>query len=240
MILAAALAAALTVLTGCASGDDDDADAVADTTAAPTTTVADTTTVPPTTPTTAGVAARIEPVTPELLGSSWHEGCPIGAENLRLLTLPFVGFDGTVQAGQMIVHADVAVDVVQVFRTLYETKFPIERMELVTEYDADDDKSTMANNTSAFNCRQITEGGGWSQHSYGRAIDINPVQNPYVYADGHVLDPAAEPYLDRTSTDPGVIHAGDVVVESFAAIGWGWGGDYDTRKDYQHFSTTGT
>ena len=141
-------------------------------------------------------------------------------------------------AGTLIVHADVAIIVVNVFRTLYEAKFPIERMEPVTTYDSDDDKSTKANNTSGFNCREITEGGGWSQHAYGHAIDINPVQNPYVYADGHVLDPAAEPYLDRTSTDPGVIHDGDVVVRSFAAIDWGWGGNYDTRKDYQHFSTS--
>ncbi len=139
----------------------------------------------------------------------------------------------------MVVHADVVTDVLQVFQRLYSTGFPIEKMQLVTEYDADDDKSTKANNTSGFNCRQITEGGGWSQHAYGRAVDINPVQNPYVYADGHVLDPAAEPYLDRSNTGPGVIHDGDVVVQSFKELGWGWGGDYETRKDYQHFSTTG-
>jgi hypothetical protein len=239
MILAALVAVALTVAAGCSSGDDDDAAATVDTTATATTAPETTTVAGPTPTSLIGVAARVEPVTQEQLGASWHEGCPVAPGDLRLLTIPYIGFDGQVHAGQMVVHADVAVSVVQVFRTLYDAKFPIEKMELVTEYGADDDQSTMANNTSGFNCRRITEGSEWSQHAYGKAIDIDPVQNPYVYADGHVLDPAAEPYLDRSNTDPGVIHDGDVVVDSFAAIGWGWGGDYDTRKDYQHFSKTG-
>jgi len=96
-----------------------------------------------------------------------------------------------------------------------------------------------ANNSSAFNCRAVTGGGRWSEHAYGRAIDLNPVQNPYVDRDGSVLDPASAPYTDRTRRDPGMIRTGEVVVEAFAAIGWEWGGNFRSIKDYQHFSQSG-
>ena len=187
----------------------------------------------------AGYAGTVAPVDAARLPASWRSGCPVGPENLRLLTLPFVGFDGGEHTGELVVHQDSADRIVGVFRTLFDARFPIERMELVDVYGADDDRSTMANNTSAFNCRPVTGGGGWSQHSYGRAIDINPVQNPYVYRDGHVLDPNAAPFTDRNRTDPGMIKPGDVVVSAFAAIGWGWGGNFNSIKDYQHFSATG-
>lgn len=178
-------------------------------------------------------------VDPARLPASWREGCPVGSEDLELFAIDCLGFDGAVHTGELVVHADVAADVASVFRTLLDARYPIERMELVDVYGGSDDASTMANNTSAFNCRAITGGSRWSQHSYGRAIDINPVQNPYVYRDGHVLDPAAQRYTDRSLQDPGMIHAGDVVVSAFAAIGWEWGGNYSSIKDYQHFSETG-
>ncbi|MDZ4826658.1 MAG: M15 family metallopeptidase [Actinomycetota bacterium] len=178
-------------------------------------------------------------VDPARLPASWREGCPVGSEDLELFAIDYLGFDGAVHTGELVVHADVAADVASVFRTLLDARYPIERMELVDVYGGSDDASTMANNTSAFNCRAITGGSRWSQHSYGRAIDINPVQNPYVYRDGHVLDPAAQRYTDRSLQDPGMIHAGDVVVSAFAAIGWEWGGNYSSIKDYQHFSETG-
>lgn len=158
---------------------------------------------------------------------------------MRLLTVPYWGFDGASRTGELVVHRDVAAEVESVFRALYEARFPIERMELVDVYGGNDDASMTANNTSAFNCRPITGGGRWSQHSYGRAIDINPLQNPYVYRDGSVIDPAAAPYTDRSRQDPGMIHAGDVVVNAFAGIGWSWGGNFTSTKDYQHFSESG-
>jgi hypothetical protein len=187
----------------------------------------------------AGFAGTVAPVDAPRLPASWRSGCPVGPENLRLLTLAFVGFDGGEHTGELVVHQDSADRIVGVFRTLFDARFPIERMELVDVYGADDDRSTMANNTSAFNCRPVTGGGGWSQHSYGRAIDVNPVQNPYVYGDGHVLDPNAAPFTDRGRTDPGMIKPGDVVVSAFSGIGWGWGGNFNSIKDYQHFSATG-
>jgi hypothetical protein len=179
--------------------------------------------------------AFILPVTTERLGPSWREGCPVGAEDLRLVNLSRVGFDGEVHRGELIVDERVAVEVARIFADLYFDRFPIERMETVEKYGADDDRSMAANNTSAFNCRPITGGTAWSVHSYGRAIDVNPIQNPYISRSGTVLPPAGAPYVDRTRTDPGMIHAGDATVEAFERRGWDWGGYWTTPIDYQHF-----
>jgi hypothetical protein len=170
--------------------------------------------------------------------ASWHPGCPVRLEDFRLLSLDHWGFDGAVHKGEMVVHRDQADAVIRVFGRLFEAAFPIEQMVLVDEYGGDDDRSMAANNTSAFNCRPVTGGTSWSEHSYGRAIDINPIQNPYVTS-ASVLPPAGVPYADRTKDVPGMIHTSDVVVGAFASIGWGWGGDWSSIKDYQHFSATG-
>ncbi|MCZ7536488.1 MAG: M15 family metallopeptidase [Acidimicrobiia bacterium] len=169
---------------------------------------------------------------------SWRPGCPVPLEDLRLVRLSHWDFDGAVTTGELVVHRDVADDVVAVFAELFDARFPVMRMELVDVYGADDDLSTAANNTSAFNCRAVTGGARWSEHSYGTAIDINPVQNPYV-SNGSVLDPHAAPYLDRSLGAPGMILEGDVGVAAFAEIGWEWGGDWTEPIDYQHFSATG-
>jgi hypothetical protein len=237
-------ALAVTLLANC---DDGGAGGSAPTTASlRTTTTTAAPAVPSTTSTTApapattvAAAATVAPVDPARLSASWRPGCPVAPADLRLLSIPYVGFDGATHVGELVVHHEVADDIVDVFARLYTAGFPIERMELVDVYGGDDDQSTRANNTSAFNCRPITGGGRWSEHAYGAAIDINPVQNPYVYRDGTVLDPNAAPYLDRRRTDPGVIHDGDTVVQAFADIGWGWGGDFNATKDYQHFSRSG-
>ena len=159
-------------------------------------------------------------------------------EDLRLVTLSHRGMDGVDHTGEIVVHRDAAAGVVQVFSALFDARFPIRRMELIDVYGGDDDLSTLANNTSGFNCRETTGGSGWSQHSYGTAIDINPVQNPYV-SHGSVLDPSATRYLDRSLDEPGMIHDGDAVVQAFSAIGWDWGGHWSEPLDYQHFSRSG-
>ena len=105
-------------------------------------------------------------------------------------------------------------------------------------YDGSDDASMAANNTSAFNCRAVTGGSSWSEHSYGTAIDVNPLVNPYVRGNT-VLPPEGSRYADRTRDDPGMIHSGDSTVEAFSARGWIWGGTWSSPKDYQHFSTSG-
>lgn len=179
--------------------------------------------------------AVIKSVTAERLGSSWHEGCPVGPGQLRLVSLNFVGFDGAVHRGELVVNADRAIEVAYAFSSLYFGRFPIERMETVEKYDSDDDASMAANNTSAFNCRAITGGTAWSNHSYGRAIDINTVQNPYISGSGTVYPPNGAPYVDRTLSTPGMIHAGDATEQAFTTRGWTWGGSWDTPIDYQHF-----
>jgi hypothetical protein len=179
--------------------------------------------------------ATVHTVTAEQLGLSWREGCPVGPDELRLVRMSVLGFDGKVHRGELVVAAAVASDVVATFAELYHHRYPIERMVTVDKYDADDDASMAANNTSAFNCRAITGGTAWSNHSYGRAIDINPLQNPYISGSGAVYPPNGAPYTDRTRTDPGLIHADDVTVRAFERRGWSWGGYWDTPIDYQHF-----
>jgi hypothetical protein len=180
----------------------------------------------------------ISAVTAERLGSSHRAGCPVLSSDLRLLEVSHLGFDGRVHRGQIVVHRSAATAVVEVFRRLYDARFPVQRMVTVDRYGGDDDASMAANNTSAYNCRRTTGGTGWSEHAYGAALDINPVQNPYVRGDV-VAPEAGRAYLDRSDVRPGMVTAGDTVVRAFAAAGWEWGGNFRTLKDYQHFSASG-
>lgn len=186
---------------------------------------------------------RIGPRLRERMRFSHHPGCPVRLRDLRYLQLSFVSFTGDTRTGEMVVHKSVARLVVRVFRTLFDARFPIRRMRLVDTYQGEDNLSMSANNSSAYNCRRTTSGDGWSQHAYGRAIDINPVQNPYLV--GTVVAPLeGQRYaaVDRSAQAPyvrGAIRSVDVVVRAFARIGWLWGGDWTLAKDYQHFSVTG-
>ena len=182
--------------------------------------------------------ARVLPVTAARLGSSHRAGCPVPVADLRLLSVTHLGFDGRPRQGELVVRAAVAPAVVEVFRRLYDARFPVQRMVTVDRYGGDDDASMAANNTSAYNCRTTTGGSGWSEHAYGTALDINPVQNPYVQG-SFVAPEAGRAYLDRSNVRTGMVTAGDVVVRAFAAAGWEWGGDFRTLKDYQHFSQSG-
>jgi len=181
---------------------------------------------------------RTTPVTAARLGSSHRAGCPLPVSDLRLVTVTHWDTTGRSTRGELVVHRDLAAAVVRVFRALHAARFPVERMETVDRFGGDDARSMAANNTSAYNCRATTGGTGWSEHASGRAIDVNPVQNPYVR--GATVEPTAgRAYLDRSVRRPGMVVAGDAVVRAFAAVGWEWGGDFRTLKDYQHFSQTG-
>jgi D-alanyl-D-alanine carboxypeptidase len=162
----------------------------------------------------------------------------VPVDQLRAVDVTHFGNDGAVHTGRLIVAANLASQMVDIFRDLYVARFPIQRMEPIDVYGGDDNRSMRANNTSAFNCRPVTGGGGWSEHAYGRAIDVNPLVNPYVKG-ATVLPPEGRPYADRSRNDTGMIHGGDAVVNAFAARGWAWGGYWSSLKDYQHFSTTG-
>jgi poly-gamma-glutamate synthesis protein (capsule biosynthesis protein) len=170
------------------------------------------------------------------MASSWRRGCPVPRRDLRYVQLSFVGFDGAARTGELVLHEDVVDDVAWVFEQLYERRFPVRRMRLVDDYGGSDARSMAANNTSAFNCRRTTGGSSWSEHSYGRAVDINPVQNPYVYR-GDVQPPRGASYVDRSPLREGMVTR--AVRRAFRQVGWQWGGAWTSRKDYQHFSQTG-
>jgi poly-gamma-glutamate synthesis protein (capsule biosynthesis protein) len=184
--------------------------------------------------------SRIGPATRELMtGRSWRPGCPVGFPALRIVRVTFWGFDRRGHTGRLVVHRWYADEMVRVFRRLFETRFPIKQMRLVDRYGADDKRSMAANNTSAFNCRW--RGGvccRWSQHAYGKALDLNPVQNPYIWSGG-ASPPAGRNYLDRSDRRRGMVFRRDRVWWAFRAAGWEWGGDWSGEKDYQHFSANG-
>jgi D-alanyl-D-alanine carboxypeptidase len=186
-----------------------------------------------------GTISRIDgTLAKTMTGVSWRPGCPVHLRDLRLLTLSHWRFDGKSRTGRLIVHADVAREMVGVFRTLYRARFPVRRLVPVDAYGASDFRSIEADNTSAFNCRFVEGTTRWSEHAYGRALDINPIENPYV-SGGRTSHPASEPYLDRSRRRPGMAYEGGVLVRAFDAIGWGWGGRWTSVKDYQHFSASG-
>jgi hypothetical protein len=174
-----------------------------------------------------------------MTGSSWHRGCPVGLSDLRLVTLRFWGFDRRAHRGKLVVHRRWAPKIAKLFSKLYDARFPIRRMHLVDRYGASDMRSMKADNTSAFNCRY--RNGvccTWSQHAYGRAIDISPVENPYVGPWG-VSPPKGARYRDRSPLRRGMLAKHDRVWWAFHAIGWSWGGSWSWPIDYQHFSATG-
>lgn len=187
-----------------------------------------------------GRAERLDAQTrARMTGVSWHRGCPVGLDRLRLLTVDHWGFDGEVHRGRLVVNRDVAAGMLRTMRSLYRLHFPIRQMRLVDAYGADDHRSMDADNTSAFNCRTVAGTSRWSEHAYGRAIDVNPVENPYVTESGYVSPPAGARFADRSQRAKGLIHGGGPVVDAFAAAGWKWGGAWVGTKDYQHFSTSG-
>jgi hypothetical protein len=186
-----------------------------------------------------GTIARIDPAQAKrMTGVSWRPGCPVPLRDLRLLRLSYRRFDGGVRTGRLIVHEDVARDVLGVFRNLYAERFPIRRMVPVDAYGGSDFRSIEADNTSAFNCRYVAGTRRWSEHAYGRAIDVNPIENPYV-SGGRTSHRASIRYLDRSWRRAGMAYEGSVLVRAFDAIGWGWGGRWTSVKDYQHFSASG-
>jgi hypothetical protein len=180
-------------------------------------------------------AATIEPVRWADLRGSYRAGCPIGPAQLLTVVVAYWGFDGKPRVGRIVVSRRVAPSIARVFRTLWEARFPIRRLQPVSAYRGSDDASMAADNTSAFNCRFVGGTSRWSRHAYGDAIDVNPVENPYVR--GATVSPhAGRGYLDRSRARRGMAMPDGVLVRAFAAVGWKWGASFG---DYQHFSTTG-
>jgi hypothetical protein len=171
--------------------------------------------------------------------STWQPGCPVAKDSLTYITMTFWGFDQEPHTGELIVHRSVARDVVTVFRALYRARWPIEEMRVTSREELDLPPTGDGNNTSAFVCRPARLSEEWSQHAYGLAVDVNPFHNPYV-SDEVTLPELAIAYRDREWRRPGMIHRGDPVTSAFAKIGWSWGGDWTSAKDWMHFSRSGT
>jgi hypothetical protein len=187
-------------------------------------------------------ARRIGPsMRARMTGSSWRPGCPVALSDLRLLRIGYWGFDRRPHVGRMIVAASAVDPVRRAFEELFGERFPIRRMRLIDDYDGSDHASIEADNTSAFNCRKATGSSRFSEHAYGRAIDVNPIENPYVYPDGTTVHRASRPYLDRSRHRRGMAYRGGVLVRAFTRVGWSWGGDWKppSATDFQHFSATG-
>jgi hypothetical protein len=190
---------------------------------------------------TAAFRGSIAPIGREraaaMTGVSWRPGCPVALHDLRVVTASYRDFAGRPRTGRVIAHRDVAAGVLGVLRRLYTAGFPIRRLVPIDAYGGSDFRSIEADNTSAFNCRPVDGTNTWSEHAYGRAIDVNPIENPFV-SGGRTSHPASVPYLDRTRCRRGMACPGNALVSAFAAIGWGWGGDWSSVKDYQHFSAS--
>lgn len=175
-----------------------------------------------------------EPLKNATLEHTWHAGCPAPLTDLQLLSVSYWDFNAIQRDGLLIVNRAVASDVLAAFRSLYAHGFLIEKMRPVEEYGGSDDRSMAANNTSAFNCRDVTgKPGRFSNHSWGRAIDINPLTNPMLLG-SKVLPPEGSRYIDRSKASPGSILAGSFIVKLFQDRGWTWGGDWKD-PDFQHF-----
>jgi hypothetical protein len=178
-------------------------------------------------------------------GGFWHRGCPVSLSDLRLLTVSYRGFDRQAHTGQLVISKDAARPLASVFGQLYRMRFPIRHMGLADAYGPKGSRPRDGDVSGSFECREAVPSpctggrgtGSWSMHAYGLAVDLNPVENPYVGC-GQSRDPAARPYRDRSRHRPGMVTRR--VVEAFRAIRWGWGGSWTgNTKDYMHFSSSG-
>jgi len=177
----------------------------------------------------------------------WHSGCPVSLSDLRVLTVTYHGFDGKTHTGQLVVNRKAAAPLRAVFRQLFELEFPLRHMAFADTYGPVKGRPADGDVTASFECRQASASpcgglannttGTWSEHAYGEAIDLNPVENPYVGC-GMTRDRTALSYLKRDNVRPGMVTP--AVVAAFRAVGWGWGGSWTgSTRDYMHFSATG-
>lgn len=170
-----------------------------------------------------------------MMDVTWSEDCPVSMDDLRLVRVLHWTETGQVQWGELIVTQRVSDNVRRVFESLYQQRFPIHSLKLAYQYDGSDEESMADNNTSAFNCRKVRGTNNWSEHSYGEALDINPLWNPWVKG-AKVLPKNATRFVDRTMVVPGMINDGDAIIEVLRGEGWQWGSQKNGIRDYQHFS----
>lgn len=170
-----------------------------------------------------------------IVGKSWKPDCPVPLEDLAYVQVTHWNFNHETVNGELLYHKNLALEIVEIFKDLFEADFPIEKMVLIDNYDANDDLSMEDNNSSAFCFRAMTgKLSVYSMHSYGGTIDLNPKQNPYVK--GNIILPkGSEVFCDRTLNTPGLIKEDDCCYQAFIKRGYTWGGHWSSLKDYQHF-----
>lgn len=182
-----------------------------------------------------------QPIPPEvesrIRGISYPEGATISLDELRYLRLSYRDFDGVSKNGEMICNQRIADDLVDIFRKLWLAEYQIRSIQLIDEFGGSDDASMEADNTSCFNYRPVSGGTRLSNHALGLAIDVNPLENPYIKGD-KVLPVTAESFVDRSRDFPHKIDKEDLCYQLFTAHGFAWGGDWHSLKDYQHFEKT--
>jgi D-alanyl-D-alanine carboxypeptidase len=191
--------------------------------------------------------SAIRPLAPaeraQLNGEFWHAGCPVALSSLRLLTVSHWDFAGSAQTGALVVNRSVAAPLVRVFAQLYRTRFPIRHMSFADFYGPKSGRPRDGDVSESFECRRAVPSpcgsgtGNWSQHAYGLAVDLNPIENPYTGC-GRTRERASIPYLNRSKVRRGMVTVS--AVRAFGSIGWGWGGSWSgSTKDYMHFSSSG-
>lgn len=168
-------------------------------------------------------------------GLSYPEGCTVSRDDLSYLRVSHYDFGGCVREGEIVCSRELASDLLDIMRELFEQEYPIESLRLVDDFGADDARSMAANNSSCFNYRTVAGSRTLSRHAYGTAIDINPLYNPCVRPSGLVQPEEAASYADRTRDFAHKIDRNDAAYRIFTAHGWRWGGAWRSVKDYQHF-----
>ena len=197
-----------------------------------------------------GFQSSVQPLPPPVqtqlkAAGVWHRGCPVGLSNLRLLTVSHRDFSGRTQTGQLVVNKAATAPLRRVFRRLYDLRFPIRHLTLADAYGPQAQRPRDGDISGSFECRQAVPSpctggrgtGTWSMHAFGLAVDINPVENPYVGC-GQSRDPTARRFRDRSRHHRGMVTRR--AIAAFRSVGWGWGGAWaGNTKDYMHFSSTG-
>ena len=167
-------------------------------------------------------------------GKTWHDNPYIKRSDLRYLRISHVDLEGRTHVGEMICNKLIADKLLAIFRELYKAHYPIERMRLIDDYDADDERSMRDNNTSCFCFRAVEGTKVLSKHARGLAVDVNPLYNPYVK--GSVIQPqTARKWADRSRRSAYTIKRRDLLWRLFTERGFQWGGSWKSLKDYQHF-----
>lgn len=177
----------------------------------------------------------------QMQGITYHKECPVPLYDLRIVNIKYLGFDDNEHFGDIVVHKDIALEVLKIFEELFTISYPIKKIFPIEKYNGDDFESIEDDNTSAFNCRLAEGSTKYSKHSYGKALDINPIENPYVYKDGSSSHKASKEFLNRvakfenSAQNRAMLLPSSQAVQIFKNYGWKWGGEWKNTKDYQHF-----